>query len=100
VVIHPAAPHDVAPLVALSYGLTPRECEVVMLCIQGRATKEIARVLSLSPYTVQDHLKSVFAKTGVGSRGELVGRIFLDHYAPRWQTPALAPPGVRALSIE
>lgn len=100
VVIHPASPHDVAPVVALSYGLTPRECEVVMLCIQGRATKEIARALSLSPYTVQDHLKSIFAKTGVTSRGELVGRIFLDHYAPRWQSPALVPPGVLALSVD
>lgn len=100
VVIHPAAPHDVAPVVAMSYGLTSRECEVVLLCIQGRTTKEIARVLSLSPYTVQDHLKSIFSKTGASSRGELVGRVFLDHYAPRWQTPAIAPAGVRALSVE
>ena len=100
VVMHPAAPHDVAPVVALSYGLTPRECEVVMLCIQGRATKQIARELAISPYTVQDHLKSIFAKTGVVTRGELVGRIFLDHYAPRWQAPAEAPPGLLARSMD
>jgi DNA-binding CsgD family transcriptional regulator len=100
VVIHPAAPQDVAPVIALSYGLTERECEVAMQCVQGRATKEIARELGLSPYTVQDHLKSIFAKTGVRSRGELVGRVFLDHYAPRWDTLGRTPPGLAVHTIE
>jgi DNA-binding CsgD family transcriptional regulator len=94
VIIHPATPQDVAPVIALSYGLTERECHVAMQCVQGRVTKEIARELSLSPYTVQDHLKSIFDKTGVRSRGELVGQIFLDHYATRWEAPATATPGL------
>jgi DNA-binding CsgD family transcriptional regulator len=100
VIIHPATPHDVAPIVALSYGLTDREALVAMQCIKGRATKEIARALSLSPYTVQDHLKSIFEKTGVHTRGELVGQIFLDHYATRWDTPPTAPPGLSVKGIE
>jgi len=102
VIIHPATPQDVAPVIALSYGLTERECHVAMQCVQGRATKEISRALSLSAYTVQDHLKSIFEKTGVRSRGELVGQIFLDHYATRWETPATATPGllVRAISSD
>jgi DNA-binding CsgD family transcriptional regulator len=93
VIIHPATPQDVAPVIALSYGLTGRECQVAMQCIQGRDTRGIARALSMSPHTVQDHLKAIFGKTGVHSRGELVGRIFLDHYATRWETPAVEPPG-------
>jgi len=101
VIIHPAAPQDVAPVIALSYGLTARECQVAMHCIQGLPTRGIARALAMSPHTVQDHLKSIFEKTGVRSRGELVGQIFLDHYATRWETPALtAPPGLLVLSID
>lgn len=102
VIIHPATPQDVAPVIALSYGLTERECQVAMQCIQGRGTREIARALTVSPYTVQDHLKSIFGKTGVRSRGELVGQIFLDHYVTKWEAPATATPGlfVRGASVD
>ena len=44
---------------------------------------EIAERLVLSPYTVQDHIKSLLEKTNVSSRQELVARIFLDDYLPR-----------------
>jgi DNA-binding CsgD family transcriptional regulator len=93
VIIQPAAPHDVAPLVALAYGLSERECQITRLCMKGLATKEIAQALSISRFTVQDHLKSIFDKTGVRSRGELVGQVFLEHYMPRWEDFAQAPPG-------
>jgi len=93
VIIQPATPHEGAPLVALAYGLSERECQVTRLCIQGHSTKQMAGALSLSPYTVQDHLKSIFAKTGVRSRGELVGQVFLEHYAPRWEDAGGTPSG-------
>src|SRR3954451_8333392 len=63
-------------------GVTAREREVAELIAQGCSNAEIAATLVVSPYTVQDHIKSLFEKTGVNSRRELVGRIFLDDYLP------------------
>jgi DNA-binding CsgD family transcriptional regulator len=74
---------ELAPLIADAYGLSVRERAVTQLVAQGLPTTEIAAVLYLSPYTVQDHLKSIFDKVGVGTRGELVARLFFDHYEPR-----------------
>lgn len=93
VIVQPAAPHDVAPLVAMAYGLSERECQITRLCIKGLSTKEIAQALSISPFTVQDHLKSIFDKTRVRSRGELVGQVFLEHYISRWEDFAQPPAG-------
>ena len=98
VIIQPAAASEVAPLVALAYGLSLRECQVARLCIQGRSTKQMAQSLRVSPYTVQDHLKSIFEKTGVRTRGELVGQVFLEHYVPRWEEVADAPSGWSAIA--
>jgi DNA-binding CsgD family transcriptional regulator len=93
VIIQPAPRSEVVPIIALAYGLTNREQEITQLCIQGLSTKAIASVLKLSNYTVQDHLKAIFEKTGARSRGELVGQVFLEHYVPRWEPFADAPPG-------
>ncbi len=80
VVVEPAAPAELAPLILLAYGLTRREAEVAQLALQGRPNKVLARELHISENTVEDHLKAVFAKIGVGSRGELTARVFSDHY--------------------
>ena len=93
VIIQPAAPAAVAPLVALAYGLSERESQITTLCMQGLSTQQMAHALALSPHTIQDHLKSIFAKTGVRSRSELVGQIFLEHYAPRWEDVTSVPAG-------
>jgi DNA-binding CsgD family transcriptional regulator len=51
--------------------------------MQGLSTNEIADCLHVTAYTVQDHVKAIFAKVGVRSRRELVAQLFLRHYAPR-----------------
>ncbi|AQZ60267.1 Transcriptional regulator, LuxR family [[Actinomadura] parvosata subsp. kistnae] len=82
-VIEPATPADLALIVAQSYGLTPREFEIAQLVAQGLATSEIAEALFISPHTVRGHLKAVFGKAEVSSRGELVARLFAGGPAPR-----------------
>jgi DNA-binding CsgD family transcriptional regulator len=91
VTIEPARTHDLAPLVADAYQFTERERAVTQLVAQGLATAAISRRLQISTWTVQDHLKSIFEKVGVNTRGELVARLFFDHYAPRLS--AAIPPG-------
>ena len=80
VVIEPAKASEVAPLIVEAYELTPREVDVTRALARGLTTVQIARALHLSRYTVQDHLKSVYEKAGVSSRGELVAKMFADHY--------------------
>jgi DNA-binding CsgD family transcriptional regulator len=66
-----------------AHGVTAREREIAGLLAAGLTNPEIAERLVLSPYTVQDHIKSLLEKTNVSSRQELVARIFLDDYLPR-----------------
>lgn len=79
VILEPARPAEVAPLLLQAYGLTHREAEVAQLVLRGLGTAHIASSLSISDFTVQQHLKSVFDKTGVSSRRELVAQIFYEH---------------------
>ena len=83
VIVEPAHPARIAPLLMSAYGLTEREQEVTRLVLQGNSTAEIAECLVVSAHTVQQHLKKVFDKTGVRSRRDLVGKVFFAHYEPR-----------------
>jgi DNA-binding CsgD family transcriptional regulator len=79
VVVEPAGPSDLVPIVLESYGLTQRESEVVPLLARGLSTKEIAAEMYISRHTVNDHIKTIFSKCSVTSRGELVAKLFANH---------------------
>jgi DNA-binding CsgD family transcriptional regulator len=62
-------------LLCRAYALSRRERELVALVVAGLDTRAVAQRLFISRYTVQDHLKAVFAKAGVRSRRELFARL-------------------------
>jgi DNA-binding NarL/FixJ family response regulator len=69
-------------------GLTPREREIASLIAGGNVVGDIAAQLKLSPNTVRNHVKSIFAKLNVHSQLELVSRLtrFVPAQDPPWQS--------------
>ena len=83
VIVEPAHPARISPLLMAAYGLSEREQDVARSVLCGLATSEIARTLHISPHTVQQHLKAIFEKTAVSSRRQLVAKVFFTHDEPR-----------------
>jgi DNA-binding CsgD family transcriptional regulator len=50
------------------FGVTAREAEVLIWIGRGKATRDIAEILGMSPRTVQKHLEQIYAKLGVENR--------------------------------
>jgi two-component system, NarL family, nitrate/nitrite response regulator NarL len=67
--------HDLMQAAAVpqrkTYGLTPRELEVVGCIVEGCSNRDIAKQFTLSEETVKRHLSNIFDKTGVSTRLEL-----------------------------
>ncbi|MFI6316804.1 LuxR C-terminal-related transcriptional regulator [Nonomuraea sp. NPDC050556] len=76
VTIEQASPAERADVFARAFGLTPRETQVLDQLATGDDNRQIAARLFLSEHTVQDHLKSVFAKTSLRSRRALIAHAF------------------------
>jgi DNA-binding NarL/FixJ family response regulator len=57
-----------------SYGLTEREREILQLLVAANSQKQIARLLDLSPHTVDSHLRHIYAKLHVNSRAGAVAK--------------------------
>lgn len=83
VTIERATGDQLIGLLLMAYGLTSRERDICREVIAGHSTADIAGRLFISAHTVQDHLKSVFAKIGARSRGELVARLRSGEPPPR-----------------
>lgn len=83
VIIEPAGRAGLEPVIAAGYRLTAREAQTMTLVLRGLPTKTIAKTLRVTMNTANDHIKAIFGKTGVSSRGELMATVFRDHNAPR-----------------
>jgi DNA-binding CsgD family transcriptional regulator len=79
VTVRPAQSHELLSILLERHELTDRELEIVLGLARGHATKEIADQLYISAHTVRDHIKTIFNKVDVNSRGELVGKLFSEH---------------------
>jgi DNA-binding CsgD family transcriptional regulator len=75
------SPAERAALFARAYGLSDREIELMGHRVTGTDTRDLANRMFVSQHTVQDHLKSIFAKTSMHSRRELLSRA-LDTHSP------------------
>ena len=69
--VTPAASCAPAPAAA-QVGLSARETEVLALIAKGFNFAEIARLLTVSPHTITAHVKKIYQKLAVHSRGEAV----------------------------
>lgn len=72
--IEPTPPTERASLYGRFAGLTGRETDVLDTVVAGHDSRYAARILAISEHTLQDHLKSIFAKTRTDSRRLLVAR--------------------------
>ena len=72
-----ATPEQGSPM-RPSFGLTPREQEVVAAVVAGGTNKDIARQFSVSEQTVKHHLTNIYDKVGVSTRLELA--LFAIHH--------------------
>jgi DNA-binding CsgD family transcriptional regulator len=83
VTLRAASPAETFDLLCRAYALSRRERDVVSALLGGLDTRAVSARLCISPHTVQDHLKSIFRKTGAQSRRELLARFSgASHAAP------------------
>jgi DNA-binding NarL/FixJ family response regulator len=61
-------PNNDSDLLKSAFGLTQRETEVLLWVARGKANRDVAEILDLSPRTVNKHLEQIFAKLGVENR--------------------------------
>ena len=61
-----------------TYGLSPREAEVLVLLLQGRTMSRIQETLFISAGTVSTHMRHIYQKTGVANKQELIDLAFSD----------------------
>ena len=74
VTIEETSPVDRLDVFGRAYGLSARETELMSFLATGSDTRDLASRMFLSENTIQDHLKSIFAKTSSRNRRTLLSR--------------------------
>jgi DNA-binding CsgD family transcriptional regulator len=75
VILQPATVDQLLKTVATCHRLTARESQILSLLTHGLASKQIARQVGISVYTVSEHLGSLYRKCGVTGREQLIGHL-------------------------
>jgi len=82
-------------LTALGHGggaatnwITRREQAILEQLSVGKSVPEIAQLLGRSPYTIQDHIKTLHRKLNASTRGELIAKALGRSIAPARAAPA------------
>jgi DNA-binding CsgD family transcriptional regulator len=78
--------------VAETYGLTPREREVLVLLARGMRADEIAGSFTVSEATVRTHIKRIHEKLDVHSQPQLMRMIVFDGPAEASAEPGAGAP--------
>jgi DNA-binding NarL/FixJ family response regulator len=60
------------------YGLTQREKEILSFFVEGLKKQEIAEKLFLSVHTVNAHIKNIYSKLQVNTRGQLMAKAYKE----------------------
>ena len=69
------------------YGITPGECRVLMMLVQGLSVTETCDALGIGEPTVKTHMSRLFAKTGTSGQADLM-RLAVSALAPAMASPA------------
>jgi DNA-binding CsgD family transcriptional regulator len=78
VTVQPAPSGTVRDVLMHVFALTPRERQIASLALTGATSGDIAKKLSLSRYTVADHLSAICTKTGAPTRYDLARQFTAD----------------------
>ena len=76
-----------------TYGLSPREREVLNILAEGRTDRDIAARLFISERTVHVHVRRILSKLGVSSRTEAAGVAIRQGLVPSAGSAARGPNG-------
>jgi DNA-binding CsgD family transcriptional regulator len=71
-----AAPSCFLPEEVLKrFGISPRECEIISMMVQGMNNRKIGESLFISSLTVKNHIYHIYRKTGATNKVQLINLI-------------------------